>query len=142
MCYAVKGLQMLATFPGYFLQIPKAMFENVLKTLMSIILVDFDKPLLWKLALKALAHIGSFVDVHLESEKAQSYTSFVVEKTISLPQDDFDVPFPLKLEAVFEIGASRPNHMLRIIQGLEDAIVANLSKTFVCILCHINHPFI
>ncbi|KAL6134525.1 hypothetical protein ACLB2K_066756 [Fragaria x ananassa] len=129
--FKVKGLQMLATFPGYFLQIPKAMFENVLKTLMSIILVDFDKPLLWKLALKALAHIGSFVDVHLESVKAQSYTSFVVEKTISLPQDDFDVPFPLKLEAVFEIGASRPNHMLRIIQGLEDAIVANLSKTFI-----------
>ncbi|PRQ51095.1 hypothetical protein RchiOBHm_Chr2g0140541 [Rosa chinensis] len=130
--FKVKGLQMLVTFPGYFLQTPTAMFENVLKTLMSIILVDFDKSLLWKLALKALVHIGSFVDMDHESEKAQIYISFVVEKTISLvSQDDFNVPFPLKLEAVSEIGASRPNHMLKIVQGLEDAIVANLSKIYV-----------
>ncbi|XP_050379629.1 MMS19 nucleotide excision repair protein homolog isoform X2 [Argentina anserina] len=130
--FKVKGLQMLVTFPGYFLQIPKPMFENVLKTLMSIILVNFDNPMLWKLALKALVHIGSFVDMHLESEEAQSYTSFVVEKTISLvSQDDFIVPFPLKLEAVSEIGTSSQNHMLKIVQGLEDAIVANLSKTYV-----------
>lgn len=130
--FKVKGLQILATFPGDFLQTPKVMFENVLKTLMSIILVDFDMPLLWKLALKALAHIGSFVDMYHESEKAQSYIGFVVEKTISLvSQDDFNVPFRLKLEAVSEIGASRPNHMLRIVQGLEEAIVSNLSEIYV-----------
>lgn len=129
----MKGLQILATFPGDFLQTPKVMFENVLKTLMSIILVDFDMPLLWKLALKALACFGSFVDMYHESEKAQSYIGFVVEKTISLvSQDDFNVPFPLKLEAVSEIGASRPNHMLRIVQGLEEAIVSNLSEIYVC----------
>lgn len=123
---------MLATFPGDFLPISKIIFENILTELMSIILVDFNKTLLWKLALKALVHIGSFVDAYHESEKALSYVDLVVEKTLSLvSHDDFNVPFPLKLETVSEIGASGLNHMLKIVQGLEEAIVGKLSD-YVC----------
>ncbi|KAM1359642.1 hypothetical protein ACFX11_046614 [Malus domestica] len=126
--FTVKGLQMLATFPGDILPISKIIFENILTELMSIILVDFNKTLLWKLALKALVHIGSFVDAYHESEKALSYIDLVVEKTLSLvSHDDFNVPFPLKLETVSEIGASGLNHMLKIVQGLEEAIVGKLS---------------
>ncbi|CAL2245307.1 unnamed protein product [Prunus armeniaca] len=126
--FKVKGLQILATFPGDFLPISKFLFANILTILMSIILVDFNKILLWKLVLKALVHIGSFVDMYHESEKALCYMGAVVDKTVSLvSRDDFNMPFSLKLEAVSEIGASGRNHMLKIVHGMEEAIVAKLS---------------
>ncbi|XP_062109746.1 MMS19 nucleotide excision repair protein homolog [Humulus lupulus] len=106
-CFAVKCLQILATFPEGHLPISKSIFENILTSLVSIILVDFKQMLLWKLAVKALVHIGSFISKYNELEKALSYTSIVVEKIVSsLSSDKFTLPFPLKLEVVSELGAS------------------------------------
>ncbi|XP_059595466.1 MMS19 nucleotide excision repair protein homolog isoform X3 [Vitis vinifera] len=128
----VKGLQILATFPGEFLPISKSIFENVLLTFISIIVEDFNKTLLWKLALKALVQIGSFIDRFHESEKALSYNYIVVEKIVSLMfLDDFGLPFQLRLEAISDIGTTGLNVMLKIVQGLEDAIFANLSEVYV-----------
>ncbi|PON54356.1 Coatomer beta subunit [Parasponia andersonii] len=130
--FRVKSLQILAIFPEDHLPISKSAFENCLTILMSIILVDFNKTLLWKLALKALYHIGSFVSKCHESDKALSYTSIVVEKIVSsLLDDNFTLPLPLKLEAVSAIGASGMNHVLKIVQGLQGAIFASISDSFV-----------
>ncbi|KAF3450688.1 hypothetical protein FNV43_RR06777 [Rhamnella rubrinervis] len=130
--FRVKGLQILATFPEGFLPISETLFENILRTFMSIISMDFNQTLLWKLALKALVHIGTFVDGCNESEKAQSYTGIVVQSILSLVHsDDCTLPFALKLEAIFEIGASGSSHMLKIIQGLEETALANLSDVYI-----------
>lgn len=100
---------------------------------MSIILVDFNHILLWKLALRALVHIGTFIDTCSRSEKASSFMAIVVEKILSLvPFDESTLPFSLKLEAIFEIGTSRQSHMLKIIRGLEESVFASLSDVYVC----------
>ncbi|KAM4100099.1 hypothetical protein ACB094_05G042800 [Castanea mollissima] len=130
--FGVKGLQILATFPGDVSPVPISEFENILITFMSIITVDFKKTLLWRLALKALMNIGSFIDKNNESEKILSYMRIVVEKIVSLVSlDDVTMPFPLKLEAISGIGTSGLNYMLHIIQGFEEALFANLSEIYV-----------
>ncbi|XP_065637191.1 MMS19 nucleotide excision repair protein homolog isoform X3 [Quercus suber] len=94
--------------------------------------VNFKKTLLWRLALKALMNIGSFIDRNNESEKILSYMPIVVEKIVSLVSlDDVTMPFPLKLEAISGIGTSGLNYMLHIIQGFEEALFANLSEIYV-----------
>lgn len=128
----MKGLQILATFPGDFSPILISEFENILITFMSIITVKFSETLIWKLALKVLVNIGSFIDRYHESEKVSSYMGVVVEKIVSLVSlDDLTMPFPLKLEAISGIGTSGLNYMLNIVQGLEEAIYANLSEVYV-----------
>lgn len=130
--FGVKGLQILATFPGDVSPISISEFENILITFMSIITENFKKTLLWRLALRALVNIGSFIDRYHESEKILSYMGVVVEKIILLVSlDDFTMPFPLKLEAISGIGTSGLNYMLNIVQGLEEAIFANLSEIYV-----------
>lgn len=130
----MKGLQILATFPRDVSPVPISKFENILITFMSIITVNFKKTLLWRLALKALMNIGSFIDRNNESEKILSYMRIVVEKIVSLVSlDDVTMPFPLKLEAISGIGTSGLNYMLHIIQGFEEALFANLSEIYVCI---------
>ncbi|XP_041014960.1 MMS19 nucleotide excision repair protein homolog isoform X1 [Juglans microcarpa x Juglans regia] len=129
--FGVKGLQILATFPGYVSPMLISEFESILITFMSIITLHFKKTLLWKLSLKALVNIGSFIDEYHESEKVSSYMGVVVEKIISLVSlDDFTMPFPLKLEAISGIGASGLNYMLKIVRGLEEAIYTNLSEFY------------
>ncbi|XP_062119101.1 MMS19 nucleotide excision repair protein homolog [Humulus lupulus] len=92
----------------------------------------FQTDVVWKLAVKALVHIGSFISKCNELEKALSYTSIVVEKIVSsLSSDKFTLPFPLKLEVVSELGASGQYHMLMIVQGLEGAIFAKLDDFLV-----------
>ena len=123
---------MSATFPEDILPMSEDLFKNILTTLMSIILVGFNHKFFWKVALKALVQIGSFVSRCNESEKAMSYISIVVEKINSLVSvDSLALPFQLKLEAICEIGASGRNHMLRIVQGLEGAISAKMSEIYV-----------
>lgn len=86
---------------------------------MSIIMEDFNKAPLWNVALKALFHIGSFVENISESEKAMSYKSFVVDKTAELLSfDDIALPFSLKVEALSDIGMTGMKNMLTIFQGL------------------------
>ncbi|KAK4269315.1 hypothetical protein QN277_022487 [Acacia crassicarpa] len=128
----VKGLQILAMFPGDTFPITKLLFENILRKFMSVITEDFNKTILWKAALKALVHIGSFIHKFHESEKAKSYRSFVVEKIVELLSlDDTTMPFPLKLEALSDIGMTGVMHMLRVLQELEGTVFANLSMIFV-----------
>lgn len=129
----MKGLLILGTFPGGFFTISKSIFEDILLTLTSIITLDFEKTLLWKLALKALVYIGVSVDRCHESEKKLSYMGIVIDKIVSLASfHDFSMPLPLKLEAISEIGASGANYLLKIVQGLEEAIFDNLSEISVC----------
>ncbi|KAB1218501.1 hypothetical protein CJ030_MR3G026381 [Morella rubra] len=128
----VKGLQILATFPENVSPIPIPKFENILITFMSIITADFEKTLLWKFSLKALVNIGSFIGGYHESPKVLSYMSIVVDKVVSMVSlDDLSMPFPCKLEALSSIGTSGMNYMLNIVQGLEEAICANLSDVYV-----------
>lgn len=130
----MKGLKILANFPGEFFPISKSIFENVLLTFTSNITEDSNKTLLWKLALKALVQIGSFIDRFHENEKALSYNHIVVEKIVSLMfLDDFGLPFQLRLEVASDISTTGLNVMLKIVQGLEDAIVANLSEVYVSV---------
>ncbi|CAL5199952.1 unnamed protein product [Lathyrus oleraceus] len=128
----VKGLLILAMFHLDVFPIPKSTFENILKKFMSIIIEDFDKTVLWNATLKALFHIGSFVQNFSESEKAMSYRSFVVDKIMELLSlDDIALPFSLKVEALSDIGMTGMKNMLTILQGLEGAIFANLSEVYV-----------
>lgn len=128
----MKGLLILGTFSGGSLIISNSIFENILLTFTSIIISEFENTLLWKLALKALVHIGSFIDRFNKSEKALSYMDVVIEKIVSLASShDFSMPFPLKLEAISEIGATGRNYLLKIVQGLEEAVCANLYEVLV-----------
>lgn len=130
---AVKGLLILATFPGGYSLISKTVFEKILVTFVSIINEEYSKRLSWKLALKALVEIGSFIERYHESEKEPSYMDIVVEKILSLAfVGDFGIPFPLRLEALSDIGTSGRSYMLKVVQGLEEAIYANLYEVYVC----------
>ncbi|XVE88815.1 hypothetical protein DITRI_Ditri19aG0098700 [Diplodiscus trichospermus] len=132
MYFGVKVLLILATFPGGFLLISKSVFEKILLTFVSIVNVDCSNKLLWKLALKALVQIGSFIERYHESEKEPSYMAIVVERIVSLASlGDFSIPYPLRLEALTEIGTSGQSYMLKVVQGLEEAIYANLSEVYV-----------
>lgn len=109
------------------------MFEKILVTFVSIVNMDYSNTLLWKLALKALVQIGSFIERYHESEKEPSYMGIVVERIVSLASvGDLSIPFPLKMEALFDIGTSGQSSMLKVVQGLEEAIHANLSDIYVC----------
>lgn len=124
-----KGLQILATFHLDVFPIPKSTFENILKKFMSIIIEDFGQTVLWNATLKALFHIGSFVQKFSESEKAMSYKSFVVDKIMEmLSLDDIVLPFSLKVEALYDIGMTGMKNMLTILQAMEGAIFTNLSE--------------
>ncbi|KAK2425246.1 MMS19 nucleotide excision repair protein [Trifolium repens] len=132
----VKGLQILAMFHLDVFPIPKSTFENILKKFMSIIIEDFNKTVLWNATLKALFHIGSFVQNISESEKAMSYRSFVVDKTMELLSlHDTALPFSLKVEALSDIGMTGMKNMLTILQGLEGTIFANLSEVCRNLMC-------
>jgi len=114
--------------------IPKSTFENILKKFMSIIVEDFGQTVLWDATLKALFHIGSFVQKYSESEKAMSYRSFVVDKIMEmLSLDDIALPFSLKVEALYDIGMTGMKNMLTILQAMEGAIFTNLSEVCVCL---------
>ncbi|CAA2933443.1 MMS19 nucleotide excision repair homolog isoform X1 [Olea europaea subsp. europaea] len=130
-CYGVKGLQNLATFPGSLLAVSKSTYDSILLKLMSVVTSDINKTFLWTLAMNALVEIGSFLDKCPDSERLSSYESIVVEKIFSLiSSDDSNMPLSLKLQAAFEIGATGMNFMLRVVQGLDEAISATLSAVY------------
>ncbi|KAK4482009.1 hypothetical protein RD792_012925 [Penstemon davidsonii] len=126
--FGVKGLQILATFPGSFLPVSKSIYDKILVELVSIVTYDMNKTFSWTLALKALVEISLFNDKSPDSEKAASFESIVVEKIVSLTSsDDSAMPSSLKLQAAFDIGATRKVFMLRVAEGLDEAISTNLS---------------
>lgn len=134
----MKGLQIMATFPGSFLPVPKFIFESILTRLMSIITLNFDNEVLWKLSLKALVEIGSFVDTHHDSDKATCFKGLVVERIILLlSSNDSTMSLSLKLKAISEIGPTGLNFMLSIVQGLEKAVFDKLSDALVCLTAYL-----
>ncbi|XP_047325692.1 MMS19 nucleotide excision repair protein homolog [Impatiens glandulifera] len=127
----LKGLQILATFPGSSFPVSKSIYENILTKLMSIITLDFSHSLLWKLSLKALVAIGSFIEKHNESEKAVSFKAIVVDRVIRmLSYDDTTVHLELKLQTVTDIGMIGPTHMMCVVQALEETIFSYLSEVY------------
>ncbi|XP_074344600.1 MMS19 nucleotide excision repair protein homolog isoform X2 [Apium graveolens] len=130
--YGVKGLQILATFPGNFHPLSKSVYESILLKLMSVVTLNFKDALLWKLALKALVEIGSFVDKSEDTEKARSFDAIVVDRIASLMLcDDLTMPSQLKLEIISSIGTTGLSCMQKILQGLESSLSASLSGVFV-----------
>ncbi|KAL1298239.1 hypothetical protein AAHE18_18G018100 [Arachis hypogaea] len=124
----VKGLQILAMFCSDVFPVPMLIFEDILKKLMSIIIEDSNKMTLWEAALKALFHIGSFVQKFDESEKAMSYKILVVEKAAELLSiNDINLPLSLKVKALSEIGMTGKINMLTVLQGLTGVVFANVS---------------
>ncbi|XVE52023.1 hypothetical protein DITRI_Ditri02bG0087100 [Diplodiscus trichospermus] len=75
--FGVKGLLILATFPGGYLLVPKIVFEKILVTFVSIVSVDCNTTLLWKLALKALAH-GSTNSAEIATQLLKCYSDKVI----------------------------------------------------------------
>lgn len=131
MC-AVKGLQILATFPGHLLPCQENLFEGILDTLVSIITQNFKNKWLWNLALKALINIGTYINKFSQSEKVTSFMTIVIEKINSLwTSTEHGMPYLLKLEAISSVGMVTMNYMLRIIQGIEVALFTSLSELYV-----------
>ncbi|KAL2939410.1 MMS19 nucleotide excision repair protein-like protein, partial [Bienertia sinuspersici] len=128
----VKGLQILATFPGDFAPVSLSTFENIMVILVSIVTHNFNLAILWKVSLNALAGIGTFLNEFPYSEKLVSYMSTAVEKLILLISlDDSTMPFSLLLEALTEISASGPMFSSRIIHGVQEALSAKFAKVYV-----------
>ncbi|KAG1346602.1 putative MMS19 nucleotide excision repair protein [Cocos nucifera] len=123
--YAVKGLQVLATFPDCYLPISEDVYEYILVMLMSIVTERFEDTFLWKLSVKALIEIGSFIEKYHDSYRGISFSRVVVERIVSLfQQDDSTMPVALKLDAISEIGTIGVDYMSRVIKLLEEAILS------------------
>lgn len=138
----MKGLQILVTFPKNVLQASTASFEDILRIIMSIIVGNFEKSL-WKRALEALFQIGLFVGKSHDPEKRRSYETIVLEKIFSLPWvDDSVIPLELRLEALYSIGSTAVDFMLRVIQELERVIFSSFIKIYVCGSHGIHDPFL
>ncbi|CAA6672865.1 unnamed protein product [Spirodela intermedia] len=76
---------------------------------------------LWKPALEALFQIGLFVGKSHDPEKRRSYEIIVLEKILSLPW----------LEALYSIGSTAVEFMLRVIQELERVIFSSFIKIYI-----------
>ncbi|GJY16789.1 MMS19 nucleotide excision repair protein homolog isoform X1 [Tanacetum coccineum] len=127
--YSVKGLQILASFPGNFLPVSKSTFESILAEFISVISLNFNNTTLWRSVLNALAEIGSYIEEYHDSEKMPSFDVIVVERMVALlSADDSTMPLSLKVEAVSEIGKTNLKYMLKIVQELNKAICTSLHE--------------
>ncbi|XP_021836146.1 MMS19 nucleotide excision repair protein homolog isoform X2 [Spinacia oleracea] len=128
----VKGLQILATFPGDTAPVSKSLFENIVTTLISIVTNNFNVTALWKASVNALAEIGTFLNDSSYSEKSLSYMSTAVERMIVLISlDDSTMPYSLLLEALSKISASGYTYLSRIAQELQEVMSAKFTKLYV-----------
>ncbi|XP_073008031.1 MMS19 nucleotide excision repair protein homolog isoform X1 [Typha latifolia] len=126
---SVRGLQVLATFPGHYLPISEDVYRDILSIFMSVITCKYEDAYLWKLSLKALVEIGLSVDKFHDFARGIIYSRTVVGSIISLLQlDNPTMPLTLKLDAICEIGAVGLDHMSRVVQALEEAIIFNISR--------------
>ncbi|CAN1836561.1 MMS19 nucleotide excision repair protein homolog [Linum perenne] len=129
---AVRGLEVLALLPGVCLLIPDSTFEDILVKLVSIVVEDSSNIILWRLALKALVHIATFIHKSDEPDKQMRYMNIVVEKFVPLVSSiEFNLPFPLKLEALSHVSRSNRKYMLRILLQLEEVISTSLIAVYV-----------
>ncbi|XP_073299299.1 MMS19 nucleotide excision repair protein homolog isoform X2 [Primulina huaijiensis] len=127
----VKGLQTLSTFPESFVPVSKPLYDCSLLMLVSIVTSEINKTFSWTSALKALVEIGLFIDKCPDSGRASSYKSTVVEKIVFLiSSGDITTSSSLKLQAAYDIGATRKEFMVRIVQGLDEAIAVHFSAAY------------
>ncbi|XP_074312498.1 MMS19 nucleotide excision repair protein homolog [Silene latifolia] len=128
----VKGLQILATFPGGSLPVSTSIFDGILVTLVSIVTEKPTLTSLRKMSLNALVEIGTFLHEYPSPEKLESYLSTVIEKIILLISVDVStMPLSLALEALSEICASGRSFMPRIVEALQEAMSTIFIKVFV-----------
>ncbi|ONK69772.1 uncharacterized protein A4U43_C05F26550 [Asparagus officinalis] len=127
----VKGLQVLATFPGCHSPVSEKIYEDILAVLMSVITGRFDEPFLWRTALEALIQIGLHIEKFHDSKKERGYCKFVVERIVSMLLHDDTTSLGVKLEVISEIGTAGPDFMSTVIRGLEDVIFSNFSEIWV-----------
>ncbi|WOL14626.1 MMS19 nucleotide excision repair protein [Canna indica] len=124
---AVKGLQVLATFPELYSPISEVIFEDILVMLMSIITSTSEESFLWKFSLKTLVQIGLWIENVHDAVKGIYYSKVVIQRIISILQtNDSTISLSLKLVALSEIGKV-DLYSSRIIQALQDAIITNLT---------------
>lgn len=122
----------MATFPGNFPLVSASLYKEILLKLVSVLTSDFDKKFLWVLVLRSLVEIGFFIDQHPDSERATSFEIIVVEKMVSLiSSDKTTMPLALKLQAFLDIGMTGPRNMLRVVQGLNEAIASSFTHAYV-----------
>ncbi|KAL8230328.1 hypothetical protein R6Q57_000106 [Mikania cordata] len=127
--FGVRGLQILASFPGNFLPVSKSKFEDILMEFNLIITNKFENSSIWKSVLDALVEIGSLIEKSDDFEKIASFDVIVVERMLSfLSSDDLLMPFSLKVEAVSKIGMTNLKYMRKIVQELNTAISTSLRK--------------
>ena len=125
----MKGLLILATFPEQCSPLMANAFEDILAMLTSVITSKFENVDLWRLSLKALTSIGSFIVKFNASQKEVIYCRTVVDKIVSLLESyDGSMPLSLRLEASYEVGTVGLNYMLLVARSLEGAIVTSISK--------------
>ncbi|XP_073137535.1 MMS19 nucleotide excision repair protein homolog isoform X2 [Henckelia pumila] len=127
----VKGLQTLSTFPASYVPVSKPLYDSSLLKLVSIVTSEINKTFLWTSALKALVEISLFIDKCPDSERASCFKSTVVEKIVSLiSSGDITTSSSLKLQAAYDIGATRKEFMVKIVRGLDEAIAVHFSAAY------------
>ncbi|KAL9268702.1 MMS19 nucleotide excision repair protein-like protein [Drosera capensis] len=124
----VKGLEVLATFPGGSLPISKSIFESILTILVDAVTTNFAVMPLLTMVLKTLVRIGSFVDSHSGKEKSSCYLDTVVRKfLLFLSTNSCVMPLSIVLEAIVFISTTGLTSTAITAQEMEKSIVTKLS---------------
>lgn len=128
----VKGLEVVATFPGDSFPISRSIFESILTILVDVVTTNFAVMPLLTMVLKTLVRIGSFVDSHSGKEKSSCYLDTVVRKfLLFLSTNSCIMPLSIVLEATVCICTTGFTSTAIIAQEMEKSIVTKLSVVFV-----------
>ncbi|KAF3778953.1 MMS19 nucleotide excision repair protein-like protein [Nymphaea thermarum] len=121
----VRCLQILATFPGSFSPLPEAVFGDILRSFILVIADNCTEEALWKHSLKNLVQIGSSIEKFGDPNRCISYKNIVVERFLSWPMHESSVPLSVKLEVLSDIGITRVDFAVRIVEGLKEILSSN-----------------
>ncbi|PKA57230.1 hypothetical protein AXF42_Ash002534 [Apostasia shenzhenica] len=128
----VKGLQVLATYPGPYSPITKDVFEDIIAAFMSVITGSSSDSYLWKLSLKSLTMIGTSITRFNDLDRQIIYNKIVVKQLVFLlVQKDSTSSIAPTLEAASEIGICGLDYMLQVIPAIEDAIISSFMQACV-----------
>ncbi|CAN6456758.1 unnamed protein product [Victoria cruziana] len=129
--YVVRCLQILATFPECCSPLSEAVFEDILRSFIFIIFDSCTEKALWEHSLKTLVQIGSAIEKLGDPKRCISYKNIVVERSLSWPMHDSFVPLSVKLEVLCDIGTTRVDFAVRIVEGLKEVVSNNLNEALV-----------
>ncbi|XP_078168871.1 ARM repeat superfamily protein isoform X3 [Carex rostrata] len=125
--YAVKCLEVLATFAESYSPIADETYISILKSLTLIIFYMDKNNLIWKSTQEVLIQIGSVVQKSMDRRRAVVYTMLVVEKLLSAFVDS-TLPLDVSLEALYGIGTVGNDQMKQVLEVVEEAITVKISK--------------